>query len=168
MVLLCNITSVINCCFPQGLSSLLAEGSLAALPSLSFPEHPPLAPWVINPRRAAAAGPQQQLLQQAGLANGSSCSSSRLPKQLLAGRFCHHATFRGHGFPVFSLLYDKTGQRIITGADDANIKVRDVTTCYSMLLRTEAPGPLVTTALMFYALGSNGGSSGGCRPGCCC
>lgn len=81
-----------------------------------------------NPSRATAH-PQLQLLQQAGLARSSHCSSSRLPKQLLASRFCHHATFRGHGFPVFSLLYDKAGQRIITGADDANIKVRAGVSC---------------------------------------
>jgi hypothetical protein len=54
----------------------------------------------------------------------AACSSARLPLQLTAGSYKHHATFRGHGFPVFSLLLDKQGQRVVTGADDAMIKVR--------------------------------------------
>lgn len=60
-----------------------------------------------------------------GSGSGSTSSSSarRLPLRTVASRFCHHATFRGHGLPVFSVLFDPRGSRIVTGADDANIKV---------------------------------------------
>jgi len=104
----------------QGLSTLLAEGPLAALPALQQPLPPKVPPWISRPLQAACT-PQQLLLREAGVVKGS--SSRRLPLHVAPARFSHHATFRGHGFPVFSLLFDKQGSRIVTGADDAIIKV---------------------------------------------
>eukprot|EP00879_Flechtneria_rotunda_P021180 GHRR01022312.1.p1 GENE.GHRR01022312.1~~GHRR01022312.1.p1 ORF type:complete len:402 (+),score=137.36 GHRR01022312.1:1604-2809(+) len=108
----------------QGLNTLLAEGPLAALPALAAPQQPPRPLWLRNPTQHAAL-PLRQLLQQAGMCRANSCSNSasRLPLQLAAPKYCHHATFRGHGFPVFALLFDKEGKRVVTGADDALIKV---------------------------------------------
>lgn len=106
----------------QGLQSLLAAGPLAALPSLAAVAAPQVPPWIRHPAKSAAF-PQLQLLQQTGLASHSSTSSRRLPLQYVTDSFQHHATFRGHGFPVFSLTYDKEGRRVVTGADDAIVKV---------------------------------------------
>eukprot|EP00879_Flechtneria_rotunda_P022434 GHRR01023684.1.p1 GENE.GHRR01023684.1~~GHRR01023684.1.p1 ORF type:complete len:388 (+),score=156.34 GHRR01023684.1:1101-2264(+) len=108
----------------NGLNTLLAEGPLAALPALAAPQQPPRPLWLRNPTQHAAL-PLRQLLQQAGMCRANSCSNSasRLPLQLAAPKYCHHATFRGHGFPVFALLFDKEGKRVVTGADDALIKV---------------------------------------------
>eukprot|EP00878_Enallax_costatus_P042407 GHUV01049758.1.p1 GENE.GHUV01049758.1~~GHUV01049758.1.p1 ORF type:complete len:221 (+),score=51.25 GHUV01049758.1:483-1145(+) len=108
----------------EGLQSLLAAGPLASLPSLAAAHKPQIPQWMRHPATHAAL-PQLQLLQQTGLARASNSNSSRrLPLQYTADQFCHHATFRGHGFPVFSLIFDKDGRRIVTGADDAIIKVR--------------------------------------------
>lgn len=105
---------------PQGLSTLLAEGPLASLPSLQqLPAQQQIPIWLRRPFQAPSLS-QQLLLREAGLCNRR---SSRLPLRTVAGRLCHHATFRGHGFPVFCVLFDKQGSRVVTGADDAIIKV---------------------------------------------
>lgn len=121
MAVLCH--AVICCAVPQGLSTLLAEGPLAALPSLQqLPAQQQVPVWLRRPLQAPSLS-QQLLLQEAGLINRR---SGRLPLRTVAGRFCHHATFRGHGFPVFCVLFDKQGSRIVTGADDAIIKVGSI------------------------------------------
>jgi hypothetical protein len=79
--------------------------------------------WLRRPQHAPSLA-QQLLLRETGQRASSACSSSRLPLRTVAGRFCHHATFRGHGFAVFCVLFDKQASRIITGADDGILKVR--------------------------------------------
>lgn len=107
-------------CCVQGITTLLAEGPLAALPSLQQPAGPHVPLWIRRPAQAPSL-PQQLLLRQAGQHSG--LSSWRLPLRVMARRFCHHATFRGHGFPVFCVVFDKDGRRVVTGADDGAIKV---------------------------------------------
>lgn len=76
--------------------------------------------WRSQPAKATSLA-QQLLLRESGVCRGS--SSRRLPLRTSAARFSHHATFRGHGFPVFCVVFDKQGSRVVTGADDAIIKV---------------------------------------------
>lgn len=117
----------------QGLSSLLAAGPLAALAALAAAPEPQVPPWMRQPAQSAAL-PQLQLLQQTGLVGGRrSTSSNRLPLKYVADSFQHHATFRGHGFSVFALTFDKNGRRVVTGADDAIIKVKS-SSCHSAVI----------------------------------
>ncbi len=119
----------------QGLGTLLAGGALAAVPSLasslgavsqaSAPRWLARAPGT---RATPRSMPLSRLLMEGGTLPGPALSSARLPLRLLGARWCHHATFRGHGFPVYALIFDRTGERVITGADDARVKVR--VSCY--------------------------------------
>ena len=141
--------------------SLLRGGSLSLAPRVSSSEGgsgsrapPPSVQWGSAFRRALP--PAREALQRR-LGHGQLGATMRLPA--LAARECgarlascppralfgpagngrlgalqHHATLVGHQEPVYCCVFDRSGARLVTGSDDANLKMWCVRS--GLLLRT--------------------------------
>ena len=46
-----------------------------------------------------------------------------IPQELWCKRLSHHRTFRGHNYPAYIIAADPAGRYMLTGSDDAVVKV---------------------------------------------
>lgn len=110
---------------PQGVSTLLGDGRHAALvPSAAAAAAQPGPPaWRLPPHTAASV-PHAVHLRELGLQQRGAAPPLALRSPWLHTRGVRHLrTVRGHRLPVYCVKVDRTGGRVVTGADDWLVKV---------------------------------------------
>ena len=123
-----------------GVASLLAGGGAALAAALAPPPPPPTRPpsgkrqdealpqpllslpWRHAPHRGAPL-PALVALRAAGASATSRSATAVEPPARAATALRHAVTLRGHRAAVYCVAYDATGDRVITGADDALVKI---------------------------------------------
>lgn len=99
----------------------LSTGAFSLLESAQNLQ-PKVPRWLRSAQQASLQ--HKLLLRERGEATAVSARRAVFGPKQLAAKVQHLKSIRGHRMPVYCIVYDRTGEYVITGADDRMVKVR--------------------------------------------